>query len=140
MSCLVELFVVVDAKYGGWRWRRDSGDCWWEEARRDVRHHDKRRQTVKIRKTSANREARNLGIVPFDGEGDGTGTEGVEVIAIVGVLPDVLAAQDEILAEGLLEASVEFVAKTSGQGESNAVEALGDGHDGKDCRIATSGA
>jgi hypothetical protein len=49
---------------------------------------------------------------PFDGESNRGGTEHVEVIGIVRVLPDVLAAEDEILAERLLESSVKFITKT----------------------------
>ena len=95
--------------------RCDPADCRGEEARGDVGHHDKCRQTMKIRNASTNGKARNLGIVPFDGEGNWGGAEHVEVVAIVRVLPNVLAAQDEILSEGLLQAGVKFIAKTGGQ-------------------------
>ena len=56
--------------------------------------------------------AGDLGVVPVDGEGDGCVAEDAEVEGVVGVLPDVFAAEDGPLAEGLLEAGVELVADT----------------------------
>ena len=58
--------------------------------------------------------AGNLGVVPVDGEGDGSVAEHAEVECVVGVLPDVFAAEDEVFAEGLLEAGMEFVADSRG--------------------------
>ena len=55
--------------------------------------------------------AGNLGVMPVDGEGDGRVAQHAEVEGVVGVLPDVLAADDDVLAEGLLQAGVELVAE-----------------------------
>src|SRR5580704_1229876 len=133
MGCLVEHLVVVDSEYRRGRGRRDSTDCRREEARSDVRKHDQGREAVKIRNATANGKAGNLGIVPFDGKENGTGTEHVEIIAVVRVFPDVIAAEDEVLAEGLLQTGVEFIAKAGYQRcESRpkvAGKALCDGHD-----------
>jgi hypothetical protein len=57
------------------------------------------------------RVARDLGVVPVNGEGDGRIAEDTEVEGVVGVLPDVFAADDDALAEGLLEAGVKLVAE-----------------------------
>src|ERR1700693_3654337 len=142
MRCLVEHLVMVDPEYGRGRRRRDSADCWREKARSDVRKHDQAREAVKIRNATANGKARNLGIVPFDGKENGTGTEHVEIISVVRVFPDVIAAEDEILAEGLLQTGVEFIAKAGDQRcESRPKvtgEALCDGHDRVDYRITAS--
>ena len=59
----------------------------------------------------AQSEAGNLGVVPVDGERDGRVAEHAEVEGVVGVLPDVLAADDEVFAEGLLEAGMKLVAE-----------------------------
>ena len=56
--------------------------------------------------------AGNLRVVPVDREGDRGVAEHAEVESIVCVLPDVLAADDGIPAEGLLEARVELVAES----------------------------
>ncbi len=48
--------------------------------------------------------------MPVDGEGDGRVAEDAEVEGVVGVLPDVFAAEHGPLAEGLLEAGMELVA------------------------------
>jgi len=58
------------------------------------------------------RIARNLGVMPVDGEEDGGISQDGEVEAIVGVLPKVLAADHHILADGLLESGMKLVAET----------------------------
>ena len=111
MGGLRKDFVVIDAEHAlGWR-GRDSADGRREEARGDVGQHDKRAQAVVVGKASTNGEAGDLGITPFDGEVDGAGAEYVEVVGVVRVLPEILAAQDEVLAEGLLQAGVELIAE-----------------------------
>ena len=49
--------------------------------------------------------------MPFDGEGDGRRAQHAEVIRVVRVLPDVFAAEDEVLAERLLQPGMELVAE-----------------------------
>ena len=55
--------------------------------------------------------ARNFGVVPVDGEGDGCVAKHAEVERVMSVFPNVLAAEDEVFAQSLLEAGVEFVAE-----------------------------
>ena len=65
---------------------------------------------MKIRHAHAARVSRNLGAVPFDREGDRRCAQHAEVVGVVRVLPDVLAGEDKILSEGLLDPGVEFIA------------------------------
>src|ERR1700677_4197134 len=71
---------------------------------------------MKVGHIRAQREARNLRIVPVDRKGDGRITENAEVKRIVGIFPDVIPAEYEVLAESLLEPGMEFVAETRFQG------------------------
>ena len=63
-----------------------------------------------IRHADAAGVAGNLRVVPFHREGDRSIAQHAEVIAVVRVLPDVLAGENQIFSEGLLEAGVKFVA------------------------------
>src|SRR6185369_15237322 len=49
-------------------------------------------------------------LVPGNREGDGGVQQGAEIVAVVGVLPEVIGVQQQIAAEGLLQAGVELVA------------------------------
>ena len=53
--------------------------------------------------------------MPLDGKRDRSVAENAEVVAVVRVFPDVLAIEHEVLAEGLLEAGMEFIAKARTQ-------------------------
>ena len=66
---------------------------------------------MEVGHVGAQREAGDLGVVPVDREGDRRVAEHAEVEGVVRVLPDVVAADDEVLAEGLLQAGVELVAE-----------------------------
>ena len=50
--------------------------------------------------------------MPVDRKGDGRVAQHAEVESIVRVLPDVFAAHNSALAEGLLESGMELVAET----------------------------
>ena len=50
--------------------------------------------------------------MPVDGERDGRIAQHAEVEGVVGVLPDVFAADHGSFAKGLLQAGMELVAKT----------------------------
>ena len=65
---------------------------------------------MEIRDAHPARKARDLRSVPFDRESDGSRAQDAEVVAVVGVLPDVLAREDQISPEGLLESSMKLVA------------------------------
>jgi len=52
--------------------------------------------------------------------GDGRVAQDAEIEGVVGVLPDVLATENDILADGLLESSVELIAETGSHGPGNA--------------------
>src|SRR5271170_8111024 len=49
--------------------------------------------------------------MPIDGESDGSIAQHAEVEGIVGVFPDVVSTEDEILSERLLDAGMKLVAK-----------------------------
>src|SRR5271163_3521954 len=116
---LVEVLVVVNAE--GSEASRDDGnrsdaaDLRSEETRGDAGHHHQRGEAVEIRDVSAKGVAGDFGIVPLDGESDGRRAEDAEVVAIVRVLPDVLAVNHQIFSEGLLQAGVKFVAKAGSE-------------------------
>src|SRR5215469_7369190 len=74
-------------------------------------------------------EAGNLGPGPLDRKSYGCGADNTKVIAVVGVLPHVLAIHHEILPDGLLHTGVEFIAKACSNGSSYARNA-GRRHDG----------
>src|SRR6202041_1294138 len=49
--------------------------------------------------------------MPIDGKGNWSIAQNAEVERVVGVLPDIFAAEDDIFSESLLQPGVEFVAK-----------------------------
>ena len=57
----------------------------------------------------------NLRVVPLDGKGDRRVAQHAEVVGVVRVLPDVFAVDDQVSAEGLLQAGMEFVAIAGSQ-------------------------
>ena len=67
---------------------------------------------MEIRHAGIGGKARNLRVAPIDGEKDGRVAQYAEVEAVVGVLPDVVAAQNKVPAYALLEAGVELVAES----------------------------
>ena len=111
---LVEPFIMIDAEGQSGLPDRGpgSGNLRRKEASGHRGHHDKRRDVMKVRHIGAQREARDLCIVPIDGKGDGSIAQNAEVECIMRVLPDVFAAEDDIFSESLLQSGVEFVAKT----------------------------
>jgi hypothetical protein len=62
--------------------------------------------------------------MPVDGKGDRRVAQHAEVEGVVGVLPDVLSADDDPLAEGLLKASMELVAEAGVQDSGDAGSAV----------------
>src|SRR5579864_1017718 len=64
-----------------------------------------------VRHTHAARVSRNLRPLPFHGKRDGSVAQDAEVVAVVRVLPDVLAREDEITPESLLNSGVELITK-----------------------------
>src|SRR5271154_674230 len=115
MGGLIEMFVVVNPEgaeaSGGDRDGAYAADLWSEEASGDAGHNDQRGEAVEIRDIRTNGIARDFRIVPLDGEGDRRGAQDAEVVGVVRVLPDVLAVDDQIFSEGLLQAGVKLVAK-----------------------------
>ena len=122
MGCLVELLVMIDAEREPWRSHRcaRTGGLGREEARGDRGHDDECREAVIVRHIGAERKARYLRVVPVDGEEDRRVAEDAEVERVVSVLPDVIAADHDVLAEGLLQAGMELVAETRLQSSGNA--------------------
>src|ERR1700679_3978610 len=112
VSGLVVAFVVVDTERKSTLSYRSAGSSALrrEEASSNRRHNDEGREVVIVGDIHAKREAGNLRVVPVDGEGNRSIAEYAEVKGVVGVLPDVVATEDEIFAEGLLETSVKLVA------------------------------
>ena len=56
-------------------------------------------------------KARDLGVMPVDREGDGGVAQDGEIKGIVGVLPNVVAGEDEVLADSLLQTRMELIAE-----------------------------
>ncbi len=120
----LNLLVVIDAEgidgsRRGSAGGSGSGHLRREEAGSHRGHDDVGAEVVVTRNLDVQCVAGNLGVVPVDGEGDGRVAEDAEVEGVVGVLPDVLAAEDHVLAEGLLQAGVELVAIAGGHGAGN---------------------
>ena len=67
---------------------------------------------MKVGNIRAQREAGDFRVVPVDRKGDGRIAQNTEVESVVGVFPNVVAAEDKVLAESLLEAGMKLVAKT----------------------------
>ena len=111
MRRLVEFLVVVDAEgqaglaHGG----SGSGHLRRIKAGGYRRGNHVGADAMDLRNIHAQGVAGNLRVVPVDGKGDGSVSQHAEVECVVGILPDVLAAEDDPLAEGLLESGVEFV-------------------------------
>ena len=122
MRGLVELFVVIDTEGIAALSRGCSGACRLrrEEPGGDRGHDGIGAEAVKIGDLDVEGVARNLRVVPVDGEGDGRIAEDAEVEGVVGVLPDVLAAEDSVFAQGLLQTGVKLVAEAGGEGTGDA--------------------
>jgi hypothetical protein len=68
--------------------------------------------------------------VPGNRKGDGRAAKYAEVIAVVGVLPEIISVHDEKSSESLLNASIELIAKTGTNGcEGLAIGAVEHGVD-----------
>ena len=65
-------------------------------------HDHQSRKTVIVRHAHAHCESGNLRIVPLNGKCDGCGSYNAEVVAAVGVLPDILAVHDQVFPKRLL--------------------------------------
>jgi hypothetical protein len=72
-------------------------------------HHRQRGEAVRNGHASAQCPSRNLGALPLNRKSDWRAADDPEIVAIVGVLPDVLTVDHEVLAECLLEPGVEFI-------------------------------
>src|SRR5579863_1803203 len=111
----VEMLVMVNSERKKRPTRRDrcsqAADLWCEEPRCDTRHDHQCGEPMEVGHAGPYRIAGDFGIVPLDREKYRRVAEVAEIVAIVGVLPDVLAADHQILPEGLLQARMEFIAK-----------------------------
>ena len=126
---LIELFIMIDAEGISALADRGArpGNLRRKEASGDGRHHYERREVVKVGHIDTQREARDLRIVPVDGEGDGSIAQDAEIEGIVGVFPDVIPTENQILSESLLDAGVKFVAKARLQRAETPGEQLSNG-------------
>src|ERR1019366_3687874 len=109
----IEKLIMINAENAG-RGRDDRQPCdlRQEESGRNAGHNGKRGKSVRNGHASAQGPSRNLGALPFNWKGNWSAADDTEVVTIVGVLPDVLAVDHEVLAECLLESGVEFIAHT----------------------------
>src|SRR5271154_6893514 len=64
---------------------------------------------MKVGNIGTKREARNLRVVPIDRKGNWRIAQHAEVERIVRVLPDVIAADHEVLAKSLLQARMKLI-------------------------------
>ena len=119
---LVELLVVIDAEGKSALAHRSasSGRLRREEARGYRRGYEVGAEAANHGNLRAEGIAGNLGVMPVDGEGDRRVAQDAEVEGVVGVLPDVLAADHGMLSEALLQAGVELVAETGLKRSRNA--------------------
>src|SRR5271155_1063337 len=113
MGGLVQPLVMIDAErisalpHGS----ASPGSLRREEARRNRRHDHEGTQVVEVRDIRAEREARDLGVMPVNGKGDGRIAQDTEVEGVVGVLPNVVSTEYEVLPRRLLEARMELIAE-----------------------------
>src|SRR6202007_1934114 len=84
-------------------------NLWRKEPRSNRRHDDECRDVMEVGNVGAQCEARNLRVVPIDWKRNRRITKHAEVKSIVGVLPDVVAADDKVLAKSLLQSGVKFL-------------------------------
>jgi hypothetical protein len=89
-----------------------SRDLRQEEARSHPGHRYQRGEAVEIRNADADRVSGDLVPLPLDREGEGSGAHHTEVEPSVCVLPNILGVYNQIFFEGLLDAGMEFIAKT----------------------------
>src|SRR5208282_947871 len=108
---LVVLFVVVDAKYSARRQRSRSCSCGLlaEEPGGHTGKDYEGRESLVVWDADAARIAWNLGFRPLDRKCDGRITQDAEIVAQVGVLPNVLPRENEILSESLFDSDVVFI-------------------------------
>src|SRR5438876_10441937 len=109
---LIEFFVVVNSEYSGRReWRRSrTAQLRREKPCRYAREHHQSREPVKVRNTHPASKSRNLRSIPRDGEENGRISENAKVIRVMGIFPDVLARENQVLPKSLLQACMEFIA------------------------------
>ena len=105
----------------------DTGDLGPEEACRYAGRHKERCKPVVVRNRGANCVSGNLGTEPLDGVGDRRVIDHAEVESLVGVFPDILSVDHQVLAERLREAGMEFIAVTRAQGRCRYAGAARDG-------------
>src|SRR5271169_1111752 len=74
---------------------------------------------MQVRYAHPARISGNLGVVPFNREGDRSVAEHTEIVALVRVLRDPLAGKHQIPSESLLEPGMEFIAEARAQGIGN---------------------
>src|SRR5580700_2865854 len=91
------------------------GDLRLEESRRHARHHHESAESMIVRHASPKGKARDLRVVPLYRERDRSIAQDAEIEAVMGVLPDVISVDDEVLAERLLKSSVKFIAPSGMQ-------------------------
>src|SRR5882724_4205495 len=116
MGCLVEFFVMVNTK-DHWRAGSSSGaaELGLKESGCHAGEDRERRESMEIRYTHTAGESWDFGTVPCDWEKDGCVSEDAEVVGIMGVLPNVLAGEDQIFSGRLLQSDVEFIAPAGTQ-------------------------
>ena len=73
---------------------------------------------MQIRDPYATRVSGNFCVMPFNWESDRGIAEHAEIVTVVRVLRNPLPGKDQVLAESLLQASVEFIAKAGTQGSA----------------------
>src|SRR6516225_7367563 len=110
----------------------EATDLRREEPRGHTRHYGQRGEAVIIRHADAQSPAGDLRVMPLDGEENRRVTQVAEVISVLRVLPGVLTIDHEVFAEGLLQASVVFVADSGVEISRNTR------HQRRDDRIKTS--
>src|ERR1700730_140785 len=108
---LIKLLVVINSEDATGRGGSSSGSAELREKEpcSYTRKDHERRESMEIRHAHTAGKSRNLGIVPCDREKDSCVSEDAEIVSVVCVLPDVLAREDQIFPECLLQSGVKFI-------------------------------
>ena len=118
MRGLVERFVVVDAEGQPVAADQDAPappTAGWKNRAATLEKTTSAEKPWIFRHAHPPRISRNLGVVPFDREGDRCVAQHAEVVAVMRVFRNPLARKDQVLPKRLLEAGMEFIAKAGTQ-------------------------
>ena len=83
--------------------------CGGKEAGGNLGENYEHRQPVEVRQPPTHGKPSDFGVVPRNGERDRSVAQNTKIVAVVRILPNVLAVKDKVPPKGLLQAGVEFI-------------------------------